>query len=123
MYRNSSPTLQISGWKFDNLHIKIRQRLCEAFYKAGRMMDAGESLLKMVNTLDEQGYMNGSLTEWISGELLFNQFCCRVFEICPQISPTDASPLLKLTATRPRTQLSTMKRQHLSSTHGPPPRY
>jgi hypothetical protein len=64
---------QISGWKFDDLDITIRQRLCEAFYAAGRMMDAGESLLKMVNTLDEQSsYMSGSLTKWISGEFMLN---------------------------------------------------
>jgi hypothetical protein len=87
------------------------------------MMDAGESLLKMVNTLDEQGYMSESLTGWISGEFMFNQFGCRVFETSPQISPKNASPLLKVMAMRSRTQPIKMKRQRLSSIHGPLHRY
>ena len=58
---------QISGWNFDNLHVTIRQRLCEALHAAGRTKDASESLLKLVNTLDEDVYMSGPITEWISG--------------------------------------------------------
>ena len=58
---------QISGWNFDNLHVTIRQRLCEALHAAGRMTDAGESLLNLVKTLDEEVYMTGPIAEWISG--------------------------------------------------------
>ena len=50
----------------------IRQRLCESLYAAGRTKDAGESLLKAVNTLDEEGYMSGPLIKWVSGEFVFN---------------------------------------------------
>jgi hypothetical protein len=63
---------QISGWKFDNLDIAIRQRLCEALYAAGRTKDAGESLLKLVNTFNDEVYMSGPITEWISGEFGFH---------------------------------------------------
>ncbi|KAF8129237.1 quinon protein alcohol dehydrogenase-like superfamily, partial [Boletus edulis] len=41
----------ISGWRFDDLDITIRQRLCEALYAAGRTMDAGKSLLELVDTV------------------------------------------------------------------------
>ncbi|KAF8417750.1 hypothetical protein L210DRAFT_3580341, partial [Boletus edulis BED1] len=34
--------LLITGWKFDNLGITIRQRLCEALYAAGRANDAAK---------------------------------------------------------------------------------
>ena len=45
----------------------IQQRLCDSLYAAGRMKDAGISLLKIVNTLDE-GYMSGPFIKWVSGE-------------------------------------------------------
>jgi hypothetical protein len=88
----------------------IRQRLCDSLYAAGRTKDAGESLLKMANTLDKEGYMSGPLIKWVSGEFMFNQFGFRAFETSPQISPTDSSPLPKVTVTRPRTRPSVMKR-------------
>ena len=69
--------------------------------------------------------MSGPLIKWVSGEFVFNQFGCRAFETSPQISPTDTSPLPKVTVMRPRTQPSTMKRRHLlqPSIHGLPHRY
>lgn len=48
---------QISGWKFDDIGIKIQQRLCEALFAAGRTKKAGESLLNIVNTFDEKVYL------------------------------------------------------------------
>ncbi|KAF8550490.1 hypothetical protein OG21DRAFT_1513946 [Imleria badia] len=56
----------ISGWKFDELDITVQQHLCDALYAAGRRNDATESLLKMVNTLDEAVYMSGPLIKWVS---------------------------------------------------------
>jgi hypothetical protein len=50
----------------------IRQRLCDSLYAAGRTKDAGESFLKMVNTLDEEGCMSGPLVKWVAGEFMFN---------------------------------------------------
>ncbi|KAF8119873.1 hypothetical protein EV363DRAFT_1378544 [Boletus edulis] len=57
----------ISGWRFDDLGITIRQRLCEALYAAGRTMDAGKSLLELVDTFGDDVCMGGSMAEWISG--------------------------------------------------------
>jgi tetratricopeptide (TPR) repeat protein len=59
---------QISGWKFDDLDITVRQRLSEALYAAGRIKDAGESLLNIVNTVDEDVYMTGAIITWVSGK-------------------------------------------------------
>ena len=59
---------QISGWKFDELDIALRQRLCEALYAAGRTNEAGKSLLDIVNNVDEEVYMRGPITTWVSGE-------------------------------------------------------
>ncbi|KAF8551893.1 hypothetical protein OG21DRAFT_217664 [Imleria badia] len=56
----------ISGWKFDGLDIRIRQRFCEALYAAGRTKDAVESLLNLVNALDEEVYMSQPMTQWVS---------------------------------------------------------
>ena len=60
---------QISGWKFDDLHITVGQRLCEALYAAGRIKEAGESLLNIVNTVDED--MTGPISTWVSGKLYY----------------------------------------------------
>ncbi|KAF8129810.1 hypothetical protein EV363DRAFT_1417516 [Boletus edulis] len=62
----------ITGWKFDNLDIMIRQRLCEALYAVGRIKDAGESLLEMVNTLEDKVYTSVPITKWASD---FTQQC------------------------------------------------
>ena len=32
------------------------------------MNEGGESLLKMVNTFDEEVYVSGPITKWVSGE-------------------------------------------------------
>ncbi|KAH0838810.1 WD40-repeat-containing domain protein [Lanmaoa asiatica] len=56
----------ISGWKFDDLAITTRQRLCEALYAAGFMRDASENLLDMVNTFDEEVYASKPITNWVS---------------------------------------------------------
>ena len=96
------PLYQISGWKFDDLGITIRQRLCEALYAAGRTKEAGESLLKMVNTFDEAVYTSGPIIKWVSGEFMYRWFDCRAFKFLPQISPADVSPLSQTRVTHPR---------------------
>jgi hypothetical protein len=58
----------------------MQQHMCDAFYAAGRTQDASESLLKMVNTLDDAVYMSGPLIKWVSGEFMFNPFDYRAFE-------------------------------------------
>ena len=72
---NTHGPLQISGWKFDGLDIVIRQRLCDALYAAGRTQDAGESLLAMVNTLEEA--VDPNIAQWISGVFTRYLFICR----------------------------------------------
>ncbi|KAG8216354.1 hypothetical protein J3R82DRAFT_6433 [Butyriboletus roseoflavus] len=62
----------ISGWKFDDLGIRIQQRLCEALCLAGRTKEGGEALLKMVNTFDEEINTCGHITKWVSD---FTQQC------------------------------------------------
>ena len=70
-YRTPRNLLQISGWNFDNLEITVRQRLCEALYAAGHIKEAGESLLNMANTVDEDVYRTGSIVTWVSGKLCY----------------------------------------------------
>jgi hypothetical protein len=62
---------QISGWKFDDLAITVRRRLCEALYAAGRINEAGEALLNIVNTVDEAFYMAEPIVTWLTGRLWF----------------------------------------------------
>ena len=56
---------------FDDLDVTIRQRFCEALYAAGRIKEAGESLLNIVNTDDEDVYMTGPVVTWVSGKLCY----------------------------------------------------
>ena len=58
----------MSGWKFDNIHITVRQRLCETLYAAGRRKDAAESLLEMINSCDKEVHTSELITKWVSGE-------------------------------------------------------
>jgi tetratricopeptide (TPR) repeat protein len=67
----------MSGWKFGDLHITVRQRLCEALYAAGRKMDASESLLELVNTFDEEVNSSVPVTKWVSD---FTKQCLSTIE-------------------------------------------
>ena len=62
----------------------VRQRLCEALYAAGRIREAGESLLNIVNTVDEDVHMTGPIVTWVSGKL-----CFPVPPLCIRHFPTD----------------------------------
>ena len=75
----------MSGWKFDDLNITVRQRLCEALYAAGRIKEAGESLLNIVNTVDEGVYMTEPIVTWVAGKL-----CYPVPPPCIRRFPTDS---------------------------------
>ena len=90
----------MSGWKFDNLHIAVRQRLCEALYVAGRRKDAEESLLEMVNRFDEEVYMSEPITKWFSGESILYPLVFYVFKTSLQTLLTNVSPLPKVMARR-----------------------
>ena len=94
----------MSGWKFDNLHITVWQRLSEALYVAGRRKDAEESLLERVNSFDEV-YTSEPLAEWVSGESILYPLVFHVFKTSLQTLPTNVSPLPKVMVTRSRLQL------------------
>ncbi|KAF8555025.1 TPR-like protein [Imleria badia] len=53
----------ISGWKFDNLGITIRQRLCDALYISGRTKAAVECFHRMKSELGEKT-MYGEHRDW-----------------------------------------------------------
>ncbi|KAN0082753.1 hypothetical protein V8E55_008548 [Tylopilus felleus] len=57
----------ISGWKFDDLHITIRQCLCDALYRAGRTLDAVERFRKMTSELGEETSWHDEHRKWASG--------------------------------------------------------
>ena len=85
-------TRQITGWKFDNLGITIRQRMCEALYSAGRTKEAGESLLELVNTFGKEVYMNAAVVDWVSGE--FTLYCPHTKHSIPSVRFHAALSLL-----------------------------
>jgi hypothetical protein len=70
--KSITDSVKYQDGKFDNLDVPVRQRLREAFYAADRTKYAGEYLLKLVNSFDEEVYMGGPITECISGEFTFN---------------------------------------------------
>ena len=70
----------MSGWRFDDLHITARQRLCEAMYATGRKKDAGEYLFEIVNTFNEDVYTSKPITKWVSGQLMLHLFVCRTLK-------------------------------------------
>ena len=108
----------MSGWKIDNLHITVRQRLCEALYAAGRTKSAGQSLLEMVNRFDEV-YTSKLHTKWVSGESILYPLMFPLFKTSLQTLPNNVSPLLKVLATRFLRQLKilTGRRFTLSPHH------
>ena len=71
---------QISGWKFDDLDITVRQRICEALHATGRIKEAGESLLNIINAVDEDVSI-GPIVTWVSGKLCYHipLLCIRLF--------------------------------------------
>ncbi|KAF8548747.1 hypothetical protein OG21DRAFT_1515960 [Imleria badia] len=91
----------ITGWKFDDLGVRIQQQLCEvlyaasrakktsvskvddlgtttrrdlceAIYAASRAQQAREALLKMTHLFNEEVYTSKDLTQWVSD---FTQRC------------------------------------------------
>lgn len=62
---------KISGWRFDDLEITVQRHRCEALYAAGRIKEAGDSLLDIVKTVDKDVYMTEPIITWASGELCF----------------------------------------------------
>ena len=95
----------MSGWKFDNLHITVWQRLCEALHVAGRRKDADESLLEMVNNFEKEVYTSEPITKWVSGVSILYPFVFYAFKTSLQTLPTNVSPLPKVMATRSQLQL------------------
>ena len=95
----------MSGWKFDNLHITVRQRICEALYLAGRRKDAAESLLEMVYSFDEEICTSELITKWVSGESILYPLVFHVSKTSLQTLPTNVSLLLKVMAMLSRLQL------------------
>ena len=55
----------------DDFDITIRQSFCEALYAAGRIKEAGESLLNIVNTVDKD-VMAEPIVTWISSKLCYS---------------------------------------------------
>ena len=96
---------QMSGWKFDNIHIAVRQRICEVLHIAGRRKDAEGSLLEMVNRFDKEVYTSELITKWVSGESILYPLVFHVSKTSLQTLPTNVSLLLKVMATRSRLQL------------------
>ena len=95
----------MSGWKFDNFHITVWQRLCEALHVAGRRKDADESLLEMVNSFNEEVYASELITKWVSGESILYPLVFYASNTSLQTLPTNVSLLPKVMATRSRLQL------------------
>ena len=62
----------------------VRQRLCDALCAAGRIKEAGEALLNMVNFFDEEVYMAEPVISWFSG-----RSCCLVPSLYTRHSATD----------------------------------
>ncbi|KAF8129771.1 hypothetical protein EV363DRAFT_1336453 [Boletus edulis] len=79
----------ITGWKFNNLDIKIQQHLCEALLAVGRIKDASESLLEIISTLDNKAYMSVPITKWVSD---FAQQCLSTLENDSHASSQQADP-------------------------------
>ena len=77
-----------------------------------RTQDAGGSFLELVDTFNERVYMNGPITEWISGEFTFTCLFSS-FKLFCQILAAIASPFPKATMVQPRRQNGTMMCRHL----------
>ncbi|KAF8552471.1 hypothetical protein OG21DRAFT_1443452 [Imleria badia] len=79
----------MTGWKFDNFGITIRQHLCKAQYAAGHAKQAGESLLNMTHLLNEEVYICKDITQWVSD---FAQQCLATPESSELIQRCPTNP-------------------------------
>jgi hypothetical protein len=79
---------------------RLRQRLCEALYATSRIKEAAESVLNIVNTVDEDVYTTGPIVTWVSGKSCY-LFLRYAFDILPQISRNNVSPPPKAVLTQP----------------------
>jgi len=59
---------QVSGWKFNDLSITVRQRLSEALCAAGRTSEGGEVVLEMAKAFGKEIYASKPIANWVSGE-------------------------------------------------------
>ena len=50
----------------------VRQRLCDALHAAGRIEEAGETLLNIVNFFDQDIYMAEPVITWLSSRLYWS---------------------------------------------------
>ncbi|KAF8553582.1 hypothetical protein OG21DRAFT_1604034 [Imleria badia] len=62
----SNATTPLSQNSSHHADITIQQRSCEDLYAAGRIKEAGESLLDMVNIIDDDVHMTGPIINWVS---------------------------------------------------------
>ena len=113
---------QISGWQFDNnLGTTIHRQLCEALYVAGHTKRAGEAVLEIVNSFNDETYMNDGLSRWVFSKLIRHAYSCCAYETSPQISCNVAWPLKTGRAKQPLRRLETIFLHH--SAHRSPHRY
>ena len=61
--------MKIFGWSFDRLDITIQRQSCDKLYSAGRVHEAAETFLKMMDTLSVEARASRDITDWVSGEL------------------------------------------------------
>ena len=84
---------------FDEFDIAVRQRFCEALYAAGCIKEAGESLLNIVNNVDEDIYITGLLVGYLTLSLR------DAFDISPQISCDGVPPPPKVVLIQPSSHI------------------
>ena len=85
----------MTGWKFDDLGITIRQRLCEALYAAGHAKQAGESLLEITHLVNKQVHISTNITQWVSG-WSYLPVCCTYLTWVRRFRPTMSFHTRKL---------------------------
>ena len=90
-------------------------------------MDASKSFLELVNTYEEEVYTNGTIIEWISGELTFclfvaahQPFVSDFTQCCLSTPESDDHDLLTTTlgtnAATPRTDATPLLREWAEAT-------
>ena len=94
--------IDTDGLQFILPRVTIYRVICERLKAIDRVTDAIECFHEMMSELAGEVYMSGPMTEWVSGEFVFNLFACHTFNHFGQISPTDVSPFPGATVTRRR---------------------
>ena len=102
---------KIFGWTFDGLRVTVQRYHCEDLYTSGRVEEAAEVLLKILDTFGEEISASKVTVEWVTGEYLHLNLV-DLLNICFENSRKNVSTSSKNAVTQRSVLRDTTMRLH-----------